>query len=213
MSQTPVMDTREVVADHYRSFAEHEAAATSPTLHDWALAVANDDALLALIATLPPGKRQPNLVLAAARVHGALPGNVASLRGTLLPQWSRVQETIATRSTQTNEAARCASLLVALRSIAGPIALLEVGASAGLRLVPDRYSYVFNRETRLDPVEGPSDLVIPISLTGGLTPPAAMPERLHRRRRGRNHRPRQERPLHACPHLTVYGGVTYPCRK
>jgi hypothetical protein len=45
------------------------------------------------------------------------------------------------RRTQTNEPARCATLLPALALLPQPLALLEAGASAGLCLLPDRYSY------------------------------------------------------------------------
>ena len=45
------------------------------------------------------------------------------------------------RRTQTNEAARCATLLPALARLPPPLALIEVGASAGLTLLIDRYSY------------------------------------------------------------------------
>ena len=45
------------------------------------------------------------------------------------------------RRTQTNEPARCATLLPALAQLPPPLALIEVGASAGLTLLVDRYSY------------------------------------------------------------------------
>ncbi|MFE7567952.1 DUF2332 family protein [Streptomyces sp. NPDC057539] len=43
--------------------------------------------------------------------------------------------------TETNEPGRCATLLPALAALDGPLALIEVGASAGLCLHADRYSY------------------------------------------------------------------------
>jgi hypothetical protein len=49
------------------------------------------------------------------------------------------------RSTQTNEPARCATLLPVLMQLPQPLALIEVGASAGLCLLPDRYGYDFGR--------------------------------------------------------------------
>ena len=53
-------------------------------------------------------------------------GGVAARRTrmTVVAEWSR-------RSVQTNEPLRCAALLPALSGIEGPLALLEVGASAG----------------------------------------------------------------------------------
>ena len=47
------------------------------------------------------------------------------------------------RSTQTNEPARCAVLLPVLAQLPQPLALIEVGASAGLCLLPDFYGYDF----------------------------------------------------------------------
>ena len=49
------------------------------------------------------------------------------------------------RSTQTNEPGRCAALLPVLAGLPEPLALLEVGASAGLCLLPDFYGYDYGR--------------------------------------------------------------------
>jgi hypothetical protein len=58
------------------------------------------------------------------------------------------------RRTQTNEPARCATLLPALAQLPPPLALIEVGASAGLTLLTDRYSYDYARHriTGRDPL-------------------------------------------------------------
>ena len=72
-------------------------------------------------------------------------------------RWSR---SALVRSLQTNEPLRCAALLPALSGIDGPIALLEVGASAGLCLYPDRYSYRYGGGADLDPADGASTVVL-----------------------------------------------------
>src|SRR6185312_6040166 len=54
------------------------------------------------------------------------------------------------RRTQTNEPARCATLLPLLATLPQPLALLEVGASAGLCMLPDFYAYDYGG-TRIAP--------------------------------------------------------------
>ncbi len=103
--------------------------------------MAEDPEVLELLAMLPTGKRQPNLVFAAARWHGSGTGPYDALRNTLLRRWEDGRATVLERSTQTNEVGRCATLLPSLARLPQPLALLEVGASAGLCLFHDRYSY------------------------------------------------------------------------
>ena len=54
---------------------------------------------------------------------------------------AELTEVILSHRTQTNEPARCATLLPALAQLPQPLALIEVGASAGLTLLVDHYSY------------------------------------------------------------------------
>ncbi|WP_250444513.1 DUF2332 domain-containing protein [Actinotalea sp. C106] len=163
------------VAETYRAFGEREARGSSTTYERWARALSEDDVVADLLTTLPAGKRQPNLVFAAARWHGAA-GTYANLRTTLLDRWPAVRDTVLARATQTNEAGRCATLLPFLASLPQPLALLEVGASAGLCLLPDRYSYRYDDGTSLDPRDGPSEVVLPCSLGPGVSAPTRMPE-------------------------------------
>jgi len=133
------------VRETYLDFAAY-AAGDSPTFEEWARGVAEDPEATAWIAGLPEAalKQQPNLVFAAARWHGVpAPGPYAGLREALLSDDGRIRSTILERATQTNEAGRLATLVPAFAQVAGerPLALLEVGASAGLCLFPDRWGY------------------------------------------------------------------------
>jgi hypothetical protein len=135
------METRGPVKELYESFAE---ACDSPCFLEWALGVAGDPEVREWVETLPDDKQQPNLVFAAARWHGvAAPGPYAGLRTALLSDDGPIRATILARATQTNEAGRLATLVPAFAMVADgePIALLEVGASAGLCLYPDRWGY------------------------------------------------------------------------
>ena len=132
-------------AAQYADFAT-EARGGSPCFEEWACGVAGDPEVLAWLATLPAGKQQPNLVFAAARWHGVpAPGPYDALRAALLADDGTIRATILRRSTQTNEVERLATLTPAFAALADgrPLALLEVGASAGLCLYPDRYDYAW----------------------------------------------------------------------
>ena len=139
------MDLTADTAEQYRAFAL-DARGYSPCFDDWSTRVAADADVLAWLERLPPAKRQPNLVLAAARWHGVpAPGPYDALREALLGDDGTITATILARSTQTNEVGRLASLVPVFAALAdgGPVALVEAGASAGLNLFPDRWSYVW----------------------------------------------------------------------
>jgi hypothetical protein len=136
--------------ERYRRFAEDEARGISPLYEALAHAVAGDEALLGFISSLPEAKRQPNLVFAAVRHLYGTPADPAHFAELVARHAEPIRALILARSTQTNEPGRCAVLLPVLARLPQPLALLEVGASAGLCLLPDRYGYDYGR-ARLAP--------------------------------------------------------------
>lgn len=163
-------------ADVYRWFSSYEAAGKSPCLESWAAGVADDHELLARIDALPARERQPNLVFAAARFVGIDPGPFDAFRTAVLDRWNEVCEVTGSRRTQTNEVGRCATLLPALATIPGPLALIEVGASAGLCLYPDRLAYRFGDGPILAPAARDEPLVLRCDVAGPVPVPDALPD-------------------------------------
>jgi hypothetical protein len=133
------------IRKRYLHFAEYEAKGSSPLYEELAGAIAESEALLGFIASLPRPKQQPNLVLAAVRHLYGAPRDVGHLLQLVERYPTPIRELILRRSTQTNEPARCATLLPILAQLPQPLALIEVGASAGLCLLPDYYVYDYGR--------------------------------------------------------------------
>ncbi|MBA2554033.1 MAG: DUF2332 domain-containing protein [Geodermatophilaceae bacterium] len=128
-------------ADWYREFAEVDVRGVSPRYEVLCLGVAGDAEVCALLDSLPSAKRQPNLLLAAVRFLGGPIDAWADFRAFVFDRWVDVAQTMRQRRTQTNEARRSSALLPVLAGLPQPLALLEVGAAAGLCLFPDRWSY------------------------------------------------------------------------
>ncbi|PRZ30789.1 uncharacterized protein DUF2332 [Antricoccus suffuscus] len=169
------MDLFTDIASQYRLFALD--AKESPCFEDWARRVAEDDVVKAWLAELPQIKQQPNLVFAAARWHGVpAPGPYDGLRRALLDDAGPIRETIMTRSTQTNEVGRLATLMPVFarieRESGRPLALLEVGTSAGLCLFPDRYDYEWKPGRWLSGSAGP---VLTCDVSGDPPLPRSLP--------------------------------------
>jgi hypothetical protein len=153
------------IAAIYAEFAARDAHGVSPAYERLSLAVSRDDEVLALLGTLPPAKRQPNLLFGVVRFLGGPVEDPAAFHDYTVANWPAIEGEMRTRATQTNEAGRCAVLLPVLAALPQPLALLEVGASAGLCLYPDRYSYRYG-----DEVVGSGEPVIECAATGMATP-------------------------------------------
>lgn len=166
-------DTAEV-RDRYLRFARDEAPGRSAVYAEWAEGVSGDERVAGILSRIAATHRQPPLVFAVARMLGAPEAGYAALAVWVLDHADELVAECSSRSLQTNEPLRCAALLPALSGVSGPIALLEVGASAGLCLYPDRYSYRFDGGPALDPHDVPSAVVLRSALSG--EPPLRMPD-------------------------------------
>jgi hypothetical protein len=130
----------DVVRRRYREFADTECRGYSDLYYRLSRGAAHDDTVMRFVADRPV--IQPNLFFAAVQyVAGTdrMPATVSELRGLLDERGLDIAEIMDSRRTQTNEVGRCSVLLPALPS--GPLALVEVGASAGLCLLLDRFFY------------------------------------------------------------------------
>ena len=148
------------IAALYRWYAEVEAPGRSELFAQIASAVAADAPTLDSLVAMPRPKWQPNLLIGAVRYLFGTPPDAAGFLELVRAHPDEIAAVMAVRRTQTNEPARCATLLPALARLRGPLALLEVGASAGLCLLPDRYAYAYG-DHRV-PARPPGDPAAPV---------------------------------------------------
>lgn len=188
------------LASHFRQFGEITAR-KMPLYARLCLGAAEDPDVVARILLARPEQRRVNLLLAAVHdvvLSGAdtpLAAWYASVTNpprtisagaddpwphfrALVMDHPLVAERLSTHSTQTNEVGRCAALLPAVAGIAQeagrPVGLIDVGTSAGLNLLLDRYAYHY--EPGGD-IGGPSSVRLTAKVRGDrpLPVPAVMP--------------------------------------
>ena len=187
------MVSLDALSERFARFAE-TSATRSPLYARLAGAAAADHDIVALLHHAPEPQQLPVLLLAAVHdllLRGAAPQlaahypNLTSspVRGDPFPAFRAfcrthgpdIVATIGTRHTQTNEVGRCALFLPALAGVGeaeGPLAHVDVGASAGLNLLLPRFHY------RYEPggsVGGPSPVTLHCATRRGPPIPPAMP--------------------------------------
>jgi hypothetical protein len=164
----------EDTAELYRRFARVEARGESPTYERMALAVARDEGALALLGAVAPRCRRPNLLFGALRLLGVPLEDPARALAWLRAHPEPVLEVLRTRRTQTNEVGRCAIHLPVLAALPQPLALVEVGASAGLCLLPDRWRYCYTGPG-VGRTIGAGPVTVECTVDGGVPLPMAPP--------------------------------------
>jgi len=193
----------EAVARTFHLFGRKEAPQLdSPLYAELCYGISADPELLEIARQTPPEQPPPNLLLAAVQyllLRGAehalaahypiLTGEPRPLdpafplfRDFVLSRRADIVDLVGTRRTQTNVLRRCTCLLPAFASIGAetqqPLALLDLGASAGLNLGFDRYRYSYRSSGSEclrwgDPA---SPVALDAELRGGLPLPALPPE-------------------------------------
>jgi len=197
MAAPPQPADLEALSRRFHRFATLETGGSSPLYERLCLGISQDADVLALAAQAR-SQPVPNILLAA--VHYLLLKGVQHPLAAFYPSVSsatqpgddpyphfrtfciehrdEVLNLIRTRLVQTNDVRRCVYLalafgIVAERAGRRPLALIDVGASAGLNLLWDRFGYDYSGRRLGDPG---APVQLTCELRGGLRPP--FPERL-----------------------------------
>jgi len=162
--------TPDRLARRFQRFGTEECSGRSRLYERLCVEIARDPAVLALAAHARPGQPVPNLFFAAvhyllldgashplAAFYPDLAGAKAAPDGDPYPAFrsfclqheTELTALLEGRLVQTAQVRRCASLLPAFELISRrthrrPLALVEIGASAGLNLCWDRYGYSYS---------------------------------------------------------------------
>ncbi|HLL67058.1 MAG TPA: DUF2332 domain-containing protein [Micromonosporaceae bacterium] len=192
----PVQDDLHTVASIFAGYAEHEFRGASPRYEMLARIIAAEPELGRPLLAAPVAQRHAILYFAAMQhlvrstdhplaswlpTMGGYRQPGAAFHQTFRDFAAGYAEALATicasRRTQTNEAGRCALLRPAFSRVAAgpaagrPLVLIELGTSAGLLLLPDRYAYryraaVGGREEHGGRPDAPAPLVLQCEVRG-----------------------------------------------
>ena len=190
------------LAEQFRDLAAW-ADGSDPLYAHLCRRAADDPEVLGLAETVPEGRQAPHLLLAAvqylldrdpedrlARYYPSLTDDprdpdddcYPAFRAFCLDNADALEPLLANRRTQTNSVRRSAVLYPAIAHVAartdGPLALVELGPSAGLNLCFDRYRYDYGDRVVGEPA---SPVTIESEIHGGDPPLPERPPDVHSR--------------------------------
>lgn len=158
------------LAEKFRDFAINECRNSSPLYEFLAMKIAEDEEVLSLASKARDGQPIPNLLFGAVH-YLLLKGNEHELRefypslvknprkfedsinyfrDFCVQKSNEINEILTNKIVQTNEVRRCSYLYPAFsyiyRKTQKPLALIEIGTSAGLQLFVEKYRYSYGTE-------------------------------------------------------------------
>ncbi|HWI49291.1 MAG TPA: DUF2332 domain-containing protein [Rummeliibacillus sp.] len=157
------------LSETFRRFAKNECENSSKLYESLSYQIAEDVDLIQLASIIPEGQPVPNLFFAATQYllidsQDYLKNYYASFtekpfsvkevfpyfKNFVLANREELKQLFRTKLVQTNEVRRCAYLYPMFADIYEkhqmPLALIEIGTSAGLQLGVEQYHYLYNNE-------------------------------------------------------------------
>lgn len=181
------------MAGFFRHFVSEVSA--SPLYAALCLLLAEDQTALSMYAEVPGTQRRPNLLLAALHysvlcdqshsfagwfktVDGTRTADDPELQKALssfvTERFEELKELVSKGATQTNEVGRSALVLPALATLgaeqAKPVAIVEIGTSAGLNLRPDAYALAYKNPDGTTTTVGPQAATVRIATDSSQSP-------------------------------------------
>ncbi|MGX9135908.1 DUF2332 domain-containing protein [Rummeliibacillus sp. JY-2-4R] len=157
------------ITEIFQRFAKNECENSSELYETLSYHIAEDSELIELATHIPEGQPVPNLFFAATQyllsdahhdlkkyyasfTENPLPANSAFpyFKEFVLSNQEKLKQLFQSKLVQTNEVRRCAYLYPMFADIYEkhqmPLALIEIGTSAGLQLGVEQYHYVYNEK-------------------------------------------------------------------
>ncbi|WP_054028453.1 DUF2332 domain-containing protein [Bacillus sp. FJAT-28004] len=180
-----------LLSERFKVFAT-ECKGSSRLYEQLSLAIAADDELLHIASYCGEGQPVPNLFFAAVHYlllkgtdhelqefYGSLVDHPREAEAAFpyfrlfcLQHNNEIIPIVQSKLVQTNEVRRCAYLYPAFCSmyekIKKPLALIEIGTSAGLQLIWDKYGYQYNTSERYGNID--AELVLHSKVHGDIRP-------------------------------------------